>query len=139
MRSGYEGLEVSRRPCARVLSVAGLLDALGPFPGRERFILRREKPPFCPPDPLSFNTLRRTANTHTARVYCYGYSRVPDGMYRQGVPTRRCTGRHIQGGGYHQGTQGGIYTGYTLLRAQGGLFSPLFPVSLLVDSSCSGQ
>ena len=93
-----EGLANSRRPCARVLSVAGFLAIIGRFPGSGWFILRREEALFAPQDPLSFNpTVKRVLGTGAwyravwygvyIRVYIRG---VHTGYTYQGVP-----GRHI--------------------------------------------
>ena len=54
-RSPSEGLAHSRAPCARVLSVAGLLASFGLFPGSGWFILEERKAPFWPEEPSLFN------------------------------------------------------------------------------------
>ena len=50
-----EGLRGFKVPCARVLSVAGLLAFNGLFPGCERFIPEVRMPGFLPVYPFSFN------------------------------------------------------------------------------------
>jgi len=58
-----EGLSNSRGPCARVLSVSGLLAIIWRFLGSEGFILRGERPAPLLPRPCLFNNGVKPAHT----------------------------------------------------------------------------
>ena len=58
--SVLEGLNYSARPCARVLSVAGLLSFIWRFPGREGFILRLKKAPLLRAEALTVDVPEET-------------------------------------------------------------------------------
>jgi len=57
-----EGLRHSGHPCARGLSVAGLLDGSGPFPGSGWFILEVKRDTFCTGEALPVDVPNETVN-----------------------------------------------------------------------------
>ena len=93
-----EGLEDSGRPCTQVLSVAGFLALLAPFPGWEVFILRGEEAHSLPGRPLFFNPLTKSVKLYTPMCGSMVPSRA---VYTRGgweaAYLRVYIGRHIPG------------------------------------------
>ena len=86
LRSVVEGLGVSCRPCAGVLSVAGFSALLARFPPREWFILREKEASFRCRKPLLFNLTAKSVKLSTRAVYTMVTSAVYSEAGRLGAP-----------------------------------------------------
>ena len=81
-----EGLRHSHRPCARVLSVAGLLVIIGLFPGGRRFIPEVKRDPFLGRKAGTVDVTTRTAFT-VSNTAVMTVSRLAMGRVYREIPT----------------------------------------------------
>lgn len=70
LRSPFEGLALSRRPCARVLSVPGFFAVPGRFPWPEGFILRVKETSFLPGEAVRVDVTNGTVNGEQSMTAC---------------------------------------------------------------------
>ena len=91
----FEGLDIPDIPCTGRLSVAGFFALLGRFLCWERFILRGERHPLSPGDPLPFNPVTKSGVSPSSMPGMYHcWSWTEGGMYTM-VHLPRVYGRHI--------------------------------------------